>query len=207
MWENPRFPLRVPGGKRPPGRHFVLVLAHVQRNRRRPWQAHRSFLHQRRKPRPERPRLYKVILLNDDFTPREFVVKVLKVVFRMDRDEAFTVMLTPPISRAPASSPSSPLKSRKKRREPRPRWARRRAIRCISPPNAKSRPEAPSSLNIAPLQRISVRSFGDYGHKRARNKRIGPGGGTRRLHHPSFVWGSWGRNRIDERLKGLALSR
>ena len=47
----------------------------------------------------------------------------------------------------------------------------------------------------------------DYGHKRARNKRIGPGGGTRRLHQKSFVWGSWGRNRIDERLKELALSR
>ena len=31
----------------------------------------------------ERPRLYKVILLNDDFTPREFVVSVLKAVFRM----------------------------------------------------------------------------------------------------------------------------
>ncbi len=47
----------------------------------------------------------------------------------------------------------------------------------------------------------------DYGHKRARNKRIGPGGGTRRLHQTSFIWGSWGRNRIDERLKVLALSR
>ena len=47
----------------------------------------------------------------------------------------------------------------------------------------------------------------DYGHKRARNKRIGPGGGTRRLHQISFIWGSWGRNRIDGRLKGLALSR
>jgi ATP-dependent Clp protease adaptor protein ClpS len=45
------------------------------------------------KTRPERPRLYKVILLNDDFTPREFVVKVLKAVFRMDRSEAYTVML------------------------------------------------------------------------------------------------------------------
>ncbi len=44
--------------------------------------------------RAERPKLYKVILLNDDFTPREFVVKVLKAVFRMTRDEAYTVMLT-----------------------------------------------------------------------------------------------------------------
>lgn len=42
----------------------------------------------------ERPKLYKVILLNDDFTPREFVVKVLKGVFRMGEGEAYGVMLT-----------------------------------------------------------------------------------------------------------------
>lgn len=46
------------------------------------------------KTQAERPRLYKVILLNDDFTPREFVVKVLKAVFRMTEDEAYGVMLT-----------------------------------------------------------------------------------------------------------------
>ena len=34
------------------------------------------------KPKTERPRLYKVMLLNDDYTPREFVVKVLRSVFR-----------------------------------------------------------------------------------------------------------------------------
>ncbi|MDG4648953.1 ATP-dependent Clp protease adapter ClpS [Roseibacterium sp. SDUM158017] len=53
-----------------------------------------TALRPRARPQTERPKLYKVILLNDDFTPREFVVKVLKAVFRMDRDEAFTVMLT-----------------------------------------------------------------------------------------------------------------
>jgi len=42
----------------------------------------------------ERPRLYKVILLNDDFTPRAFVVKVLQGVFRMTEGEAEAVMLT-----------------------------------------------------------------------------------------------------------------
>jgi ATP-dependent Clp protease adaptor protein ClpS len=42
----------------------------------------------------ERPRLYKVILINDDFTPREFVVTVLKKVFRMSEEQAFAVMLT-----------------------------------------------------------------------------------------------------------------
>jgi ATP-dependent Clp protease adaptor protein ClpS len=48
----------------------------------------------RAKPRLERPKLYKVILLNDDFTPREFVVAVLKKVFRMSEDEALGVMMT-----------------------------------------------------------------------------------------------------------------
>ncbi len=41
-----------------------------------------------------RPPLYKVILLNDDFTPREFVVLVLKSVFRMNATHAEQVMLT-----------------------------------------------------------------------------------------------------------------
>jgi ATP-dependent Clp protease adaptor protein ClpS len=42
----------------------------------------------------ERPRLYKVILLNDDYTPREFVVTVLKAVFRMSEEQAYRVMIT-----------------------------------------------------------------------------------------------------------------
>jgi ATP-dependent Clp protease adaptor protein ClpS len=45
------------------------------------------------KAKTERPPLYKVILLNDDFTPREFVVKVLRGVFRMSEDEAVAVMM------------------------------------------------------------------------------------------------------------------
>ena len=46
------------------------------------------------KVKPERPKLWKVILLNDDFTPRDFVVSVLKAVFRMSEDEALGVMMT-----------------------------------------------------------------------------------------------------------------
>jgi ATP-dependent Clp protease adaptor protein ClpS len=42
----------------------------------------------------ERPRLHKVILVNDDYTPREFVVTVLKTVFRMTEDQAYRVMMT-----------------------------------------------------------------------------------------------------------------
>ncbi|MGP8120292.1 MAG: ATP-dependent Clp protease adapter ClpS [Xanthobacteraceae bacterium] len=48
----------------------------------------------RTKARVERPRLYKVILLNDDFTPREFVVVVLKAEFRMTEEQAHRVMIT-----------------------------------------------------------------------------------------------------------------
>ena len=46
------------------------------------------------KPKTQRPPLWKVILLNDDYTPREFVVVVLKTVFRMGEERAYAVMLT-----------------------------------------------------------------------------------------------------------------
>ena len=42
----------------------------------------------------QRPPLWKVILLNDDFTPREFVVQVLKAVFRLNESQAYRVMMT-----------------------------------------------------------------------------------------------------------------
>lgn len=48
----------------------------------------------RTKPKVERPKLFKVILINDDFTPREFVVTVLKGEFRLNEDQAYRVMIT-----------------------------------------------------------------------------------------------------------------
>jgi ATP-dependent Clp protease adaptor protein ClpS len=42
----------------------------------------------------ERPKLHKVILLNDDFTPREFVVSVLKAEFHVGEDLAHKIMIT-----------------------------------------------------------------------------------------------------------------
>ena len=48
----------------------------------------------RTKIKVEQPRLYKVILLNDDYTPREFVVRVLKAEFRLSDDQANRVMIT-----------------------------------------------------------------------------------------------------------------
>lgn len=41
-----------------------------------------------------RPPLHKVILLNDDYTPREFVVRVLKAEFRITEDQAHRIMIT-----------------------------------------------------------------------------------------------------------------
>jgi ATP-dependent Clp protease adaptor protein ClpS len=46
------------------------------------------------RPKTERPKLYKVILLYDDYTPREFVVRVLKAEFRLSEDQAQRVMIT-----------------------------------------------------------------------------------------------------------------
>jgi len=45
-------------------------------------------------PKVERPKLHKVILINDDYTPREFVVEVLKAVFRTSEDQAYRIMIT-----------------------------------------------------------------------------------------------------------------
>ena len=44
--------------------------------------------------RTKRPPLYKVLLLNDDYTPMEFVVAVLERFFGMNHAQAFEVMLT-----------------------------------------------------------------------------------------------------------------
>lgn len=46
------------------------------------------------KPKVEKPKLYKVILLNDDYTPREFVVMVLKAVFRVSAEVSQRLMMT-----------------------------------------------------------------------------------------------------------------
>ena len=42
----------------------------------------------------QRPRLHKVLLFNDDYTPRDFVVEVLKGVFRLNETQAANVMIT-----------------------------------------------------------------------------------------------------------------
>jgi len=48
---------------------------------------------QEEKPRLKRPPMYKVVMLNDDYTPMEFVVEVLEVFFGMGREQATRIML------------------------------------------------------------------------------------------------------------------
>ncbi len=45
------------------------------------------------KPELKQPPMYKVILLNDDYTPMEFVVQVLELFFVMSREKATQIML------------------------------------------------------------------------------------------------------------------
>jgi ATP-dependent Clp protease adaptor protein ClpS len=45
------------------------------------------------RPRTKKPSMYKVLMLNDDYTPMEFVVHVLERFFAKSREEATTIML------------------------------------------------------------------------------------------------------------------
>jgi len=45
------------------------------------------------RPRTKRPSLYRVLLLNDDYTPMEFVVLILQEVFNKSREDATRIML------------------------------------------------------------------------------------------------------------------
>ncbi len=48
---------------------------------------------QEARPKLKRPPLYKVLLLNDDYTPMEFVVEILETFFSMDQEKATRIML------------------------------------------------------------------------------------------------------------------
>lgn len=45
------------------------------------------------KPRTKKPSLFKVFLINDDFTPMEFVIEVLETIFKKPREEATRIMM------------------------------------------------------------------------------------------------------------------
>ena len=53
----------------------------------------RTGLDTRTRPKTKKPSLYRVLLLNDDYTPMEFVVQVLEKYFSRGQDEATRIML------------------------------------------------------------------------------------------------------------------
>lgn len=52
-----------------------------------------GFIVEERKPEVQKPRLYKVVLLNDDYTTMEFVVQILERFFQKSREQATQIML------------------------------------------------------------------------------------------------------------------
>jgi ATP-dependent Clp protease adaptor protein ClpS len=52
-----------------------------------------SVVLERRTQRTQPPQMYQVVMLNDDFTPMEFVVMVLQEFFSKDREQATQIML------------------------------------------------------------------------------------------------------------------
>jgi ATP-dependent Clp protease adaptor protein ClpS len=53
----------------------------------------RGLVVEESRPELKKPPLFQVVLLNDDFTPMEFVVEVLEMIFGMDRPKATRIML------------------------------------------------------------------------------------------------------------------
>ena len=52
-----------------------------------------TLLIERTRPKLKKPAMYKVVILNDDFTPMEFVVHVLEAIFAHNRENATRIML------------------------------------------------------------------------------------------------------------------
>ena len=55
--------------------------------------SHQDLAVEEARPRLKKPPLYRVVLLNDDYTPMEFVVEILEGIFSMQRTRATQVML------------------------------------------------------------------------------------------------------------------
>ena len=57
------------------------------------WYSEGTLEVQESEPEVKQPSMYKVVLLNDDFTPMEFVVQILELFFGMNREKATQIML------------------------------------------------------------------------------------------------------------------
>jgi ATP-dependent Clp protease adaptor protein ClpS len=82
--------IRAAAGRR---QLFDVRLADEERKRRGESDAPGTAVITKTKPQTKRPSLYRVLLLNDDYTPMEFVVHVLERFFNKDREDATRIML------------------------------------------------------------------------------------------------------------------
>jgi len=66
---------------------------HDRPNRRADGDAGQGLILEEAKPQLQPPPLYKVVMINDDYTPMEFVVQVLQTFFHHSREQAVQIML------------------------------------------------------------------------------------------------------------------
>ena len=64
-----------------------------ERDQEDQFHANHDMLVEEERPKLKKPPLYRVVLVNDDYTPMEFVVEILQSVFGMERTTATRVML------------------------------------------------------------------------------------------------------------------
>jgi ATP-dependent Clp protease adaptor protein ClpS len=74
-------------------RRAAQLMANDDRTRRSDEEGTGTAVVTRVKPQTKRPNLYRVLLLNDDYTPMEFVVHVLERFFNKSREDATRIML------------------------------------------------------------------------------------------------------------------
>jgi ATP-dependent Clp protease adaptor protein ClpS len=67
--------------------------AHAGKRPARPGNDERTDVVTKTRPKTKKPSLYKVLLLNDDYTPMEFVIHVLEEFFGKSREDATTIMM------------------------------------------------------------------------------------------------------------------
>lgn len=79
------YPLHIPKQR--------CYIAHMAKPPARPDDRTDTGVLTRVKAKTKKPSLYKVLLLNDDYTPMEFVVLVLEQFFGKNREDAYTIML------------------------------------------------------------------------------------------------------------------
>jgi ATP-dependent Clp protease adaptor protein ClpS len=84
---------RTENSPSPAGSTGVPRLGEEDNNKRRPPGSPGTAVITKTKPQTKRPSLYRVLLLNDDYTPMEFVVHVLERFFNKDQETAHRIMM------------------------------------------------------------------------------------------------------------------